>query len=61
MVANVHDSNVTADLLQGTEEVYGYNGYLGADKKENVQTVDDDGDEIRYNNFCPSQMRHLYT
>ena len=35
--ANVHDSNMVAELLQGTEEdVYGDSGYLGAEKKDDA-------------------------
>ena len=53
--ANVHDSNMVAELLQGTEEdVYGDSGYLGAEKKDDSILVNNEGKPIRY--LAPSQQ-----
>ena len=38
--ANMHDSNMVVELLQGTEkEIYGDSGYLGAEKKDDAILV----------------------
>ena len=57
--ANVHDSNMVAELLQGTEEdVYGDSGYLGAEKKDDAILVNNEGHPIRYQiNKRPSQLK----
>ena len=56
---NVHDSNMVVELLQGTEEdVYGDNGYLGAEKKDDAVLVNNEGKPIRYQiNKRPSQLK----
>ena len=57
--ANVHDSNMVVELLQGTEkEIYGESGYLGAEKKDDVVLVNNEGKPIRYQiNKRPSQLK----
>ena len=57
--ANVHDSNMTASLLQGEEtEVYGDSGYLGSESKEDAVLINDNGEEVHYHVNCrPSQMK----
>ena len=57
--ANVHDSNMVVELLQGTEEdVYGDSGYLGAEKKDDTVLVNNEGKPIRYQiNKRPSQLK----
>ena len=57
--ANVHDSNMVVELLQGTEEdVYGDRGYLGAEKKNDAILVNNEGHPIRYQiNKRPSQLK----
>ena len=57
--ANVHDSNMVVELLQGTEEeVYGDSGYLGAEKKDDAVLVSNEGKPIRYQiNKRPSQLK----
>ena len=57
--ANVHDSNMVVELLQGTEEeVYGDSGYLGAEKKDDAILVNNEGHPIRYQiNKRPSQLK----
>lgn len=57
--ANVHDSNMVVELLQGTEEdVYGDRGYLGAEKKDDAILVNNEGHPIRYQiNKRPSQLK----
>ena len=57
--ANVHDSNMVVELLQGTEEdVYGDSGYLGAEKKDDAVLVNNEGHPIRYQiNKRPSQLK----
>ena len=57
--ANVHDSNMVVELLQGTEEdVYGDSGYLGAEKKDDAILVNNEGKPIRYQiNKRPSQLK----
>ena len=57
--ANVHDSNMVVELLQGTEkEIYGDSGYLGAEKKDDAILVNNEGKPIRYQiNKRPSQLK----
>ena len=57
--ANVHDSNMVVELLQGTEEdVYGDSGYLGAEKKDDAVLVNNEGKPILYQiNKRPSQLK----
>ena len=57
--ANVHDSNMVVELLQGTEEdVYGDSGYLGAEKKDDAILVNNERKPIRYQiNKRPSQLK----
>ena len=57
--ANVHDSNMVVELLQGTEkDVYGDSGYLGAEKKDDAILVNNEGHPIRYQiNKRPSQLK----
>ena len=57
--ANVYDSNMVVELLQGTEEdVYGDRGYLGAEKKDDAILVNNEGKPIRYQiNKRPSQLK----
>lgn len=57
--ANVHDVTVTPRLLTGEElNVYGDSGYLGAEKREDAVTHNNEGKKIRYKiNRRPSQSR----
>jgi IS5 family transposase len=57
--ANVHDSNMVVELLQGTEEdAYGDSGYLGAEKKDDAILVNNEEHPIRYQiNKRPSQLK----
>ncbi len=57
--ANVHDSNMTSSLLQGTEtEVYGDSGYLGSENKEDAVLENDRGETVHYHiNLRPSQLK----
>jgi IS5 family transposase len=57
--ANVHDVTVTSRLLTGEEKtVYGDSGYLGAEKRDDAVTHNNDGKKIRYNiNRRPSQRK----
>jgi IS5 family transposase len=57
--ANVHDVTVTSRLLTGEEKtVYGDSGYLGAEKRDDAVTHNNDGKKIRYNiNRRPSQSK----
>ena len=57
--ANVHDSNMVVELLQGTEEdVYGDSGYLGAEKKDDAILVNNEEHPIRYQiNKRPPQLK----
>ena len=57
--ANVHDSNMVVELLQGTEEeVYGDSGYLGAEKKDDAILVNNEEHPIRHQiNRRPSQLK----
>lgn len=59
--ANVHDVDVTPELLTGEEEsVYGDSGYLGAQKREDAVVRNKNGKKIRYKiNRRPSQMNKL--
>ena len=58
--ANVHDVTIVPKLLSGTEEsVYGDSGYLGAEKREDAITHNDQGKKIRYRtNRRPSQSKN---
>ena len=48
--ANVHEVTVTPKLLTGEEKtVYGDSGYLGAEKRDDAVTHNNDGKKIRYN------------
>ena len=58
--ANVHDVTAVPDLLNGTEEeVYGDSGYLGAEKREEAITINNEGKTINYK-ICkrPSQLKN---
>lgn len=59
--ANVHDVEVTPELLTGEEEsVYGDSGYLGAQKREAAIVRNTKGKKIKYQiNRRPSQMKKL--
>lgn len=59
--ANVHDVEVTPELLTGEEElVYGDSGYLGAQKRVNTIVRNTKGKKIKYQiNRRPSQMKKL--
>jgi len=47
--ANVHEVTVTPKLLTGEEKtVYGDSGYLGAEKRDDAVTHNNDGKKIRY-------------
>ena len=61
--ANVHDVEVTPQLLTGEEEsVYGDSGYLGAGKRENAVIRNKKGRKIKYKiNRRPSQIKKLST
>jgi IS5 family transposase len=58
--ANVHDVTVVHRLLTGEEtEVYGDSGYLGAEKREEALTYNDQGRQIHYKtNRRPSQSKN---
>lgn len=57
--ANVHDVTVVPQLLHGEEEsVYGDSGYLGANKREDAITHNNQGKKIQYIiNRRPSQSK----
>lgn len=57
--ANVHDVTVTSELLTGEEtSVHGDSGYLGAEKREDAITKNDQGKRIKYKiNRRPSQSK----
>lgn len=57
--ANVHDSNMTSSLLQGTEtEVYGDSGYLDSENKEDALLENNRKETVRYQiNLRPSQLK----
>ena len=57
--ANVHDVTVVPQMLTGEEEaVYGDSGYLGAEKRDEAVTRNQQGKKIRYKiNRRPSQSR----
>ena len=59
--ANVHDVNITSELLHGEEEtVNGDSGYLGAEKREDAIVRNNKGKKIRYQiNRRPSQIKKL--
>ena len=59
--ANEHDVTVTPKLLNGTEtEVYGDSGYLGAEKRDEAKTTNEEGEPIQYRiNRRPSSIRKL--
>ena len=58
--ANVHDVTVTSELLTGEEtSVHGDSGYLGAEKREDAITRNDQGKRIKYKiNRRPSQSKN---
>ena len=58
--ANVQDVTMVPELLIGAEEiVYGYSGYLGADKREDAIVRNHQGKSICYKiNRRPSQSKH---
>ena len=58
--ANVHDVTMTSELLTGEEtSVHGDSGYLGAEKREDAITRNDQGKRIRYKiNRRPSQSKN---
>lgn len=59
--ANIHDVDVTPELLTGEEEsVYGDSGYLGAQKRKGAIVRNKNGKKIKYKiNRRPSQMKKL--
>lgn len=59
--ANVHDVNMTPELLHGEEEtVNGDSGYVGAEKREDAIVRNNKGKKIRYQiNRRPSQIKKL--
>lgn len=59
--ANVHDVEVTSELLTGEEEfVYGDSGYVGAEKREDAVVRNTKGKKIKYRiNRRPSQIKKL--
>lgn len=61
--ANVHDVTVLPKLLTGTEtSIYGDSGYLGADKREDAVTHNNQGKKISYKINCrPSQSKNNST
>lgn len=61
--ANVHDVDMTSQLLTGEEDVvYGDSGYLGAGKREDAVKHNKQGRKIRYKiNRRPSQIKKLST
>ena len=61
--ANVHDVTMTSELLTGEEtSVHGDSGYLGAEKREDAITRNDQGKRIRYKiNRRPSQSKNRST
>ena len=61
--ANVHDVTVTSELLTGEEaSVHGDSGYLGAEKREDALTRNDQGKRIKYKiNRRPSQSKNRST
>jgi IS5 family transposase len=61
--ANEHDVTVVPKLLYGTEAiVHGDSGYLGAEKREDALTKNDQGKKIRYKiNRRPSQSKNKTT
>jgi Transposase and inactivated derivatives, IS5 family len=58
--ANVHDVTVVPKLLSGEEiSVHGDSGYLGAEKREDAVTHNDEGKKIRYKiNRRPTQSKN---
>lgn len=58
--ANVHDVTMTSELLTGEEtSVHGDSGYLGAEKREDAITRNDQGKRIKYKiNRRPSQSKN---
>ena len=58
--ANVHDVTVVPQLLYGEEvSVHGDSGYLGAEKREDAVTRNNQGEKIRYKiNRRPSQSKN---
>jgi IS5 family transposase len=61
--ANVHDVTQTSKLLHGKEKrVYGDSGFLGAEKREDAITHNEQGERIRYKiNRRPSQSKNRST
>jgi IS5 family transposase len=61
--ANVHDVEMTSELLTGEEEtVHGDSGYLGAGKRKDAVVRNKKGKKIKYKiNRRPSQMKKLST
>ena len=61
--ANVHDVNVTAELLTGEEEtVHGDSGYIGCEKRPEAIIRNKAGKQIRYKiNRKPSSSKHNST
>ena len=59
--ANVHDVNMTSELLHGEEDdVYGDSGYTGADKRDDAVLTNKNGKKIDYEiNLKPSQIKKL--
>ena len=59
--ANIHDVTMTSELLTGDEEVvYGDSGYIGAEKREDAVTHNNQGKKIIYRtNRKPSQIKRL--
>lgn len=61
--ANIHDVTVVPQLLHGNEEsVHGDSGYLGADKRKEAITHNNQGSKIHYKiNRRPSQCKNNST
>ena len=59
--ANIHDVTLTSELLTCDEEVvYGDSGYIGAQKREDAVTHNNQGKKIIYRtNRKPSQIKRL--
>lgn len=57
--ANTHDVTMVSELICGEEtEVYGDSGYIGAEKREEAKTHNNEGKKIKYKiNRRPSQSK----
>lgn len=59
--ANVHDVEMTSELMTGDEsEIYGDSGYIGAEKRQDAIIRNRQGKKIRYKqNRKPTQIKKL--